>query len=124
MTMSHPFRFAFVLCTALMMPVVAAAHAFLDHADPPVGKTVTAVPTSVQLHFSQKLEAAFSHIEVLDDQGRRVDRNDSHVDASDPNLLAVSLQPLQPGTYKVVWRAVSVDTHVTEGQHVFRVAAP
>jgi copper resistance protein C len=29
---------------------------------------------------------------------------------------------LAPGSYKVIWRVLSVDTHVTEGDYKFRVA--
>ena len=36
-------------------------------------------------------------------------------------LLRVSLPPLHPGMYRVVWRVLSVDSHVTEGQFAFRV---
>jgi copper resistance protein C len=34
----------------------------------------------------------------------------------------VSLRPLSPGSYKVVWRVLSVDTHTTEGSFSFSVA--
>ena len=44
------------------------------------------------------------------------------VDPENPRLLHVSLPPgLNAGTYKVVWRVVSVDTHVTEGSFTFQV---
>lgn len=106
------------------VPLVAAAHAFLDHADPAVGKTVAVSPSEVRLWFTQKLEPAFSHVEVSDEREQRVDRDDSQVDKADPRVMHISLKPLPPGAYTVKWRAVSVDTHVTEGSHVFRVAAP
>ena len=37
-------------------------------------------------------------------------------------VLLVSLPQLAPGTYKVTWRVLSVDTHVTEGDFTFDVA--
>jgi hypothetical protein len=36
-------------------------------------------------------------------------------------LLRVSLPKLVPGTYRVTWRVLSVDTHVTEGDFTFAV---
>jgi methionine-rich copper-binding protein CopC len=33
----------------------------------------------------------------------------------------VSLPSLPPGSYKVVWRILSVDTHVSEGNFAFRI---
>lgn len=100
----------------------AGAHAFLDHADPRVGSTVKNPPAQVRLWFTQSLEPAFSAVQVLNEAGQRADKADSQVDSSNRALLRVSLPPLAPGTYKVIWRVLSVDTHVTEGDFTFRVA--
>jgi hypothetical protein len=106
----------------LLSAAGATAHAFLDHADPRVGSTVKKPPAQVRLWFTESLEPAFSAAQVLNEAGQRVDRADSQVDSSDPALLRVSLPPLTPGTYKVFWRVLSVDSHVTEGDFTFRVA--
>jgi len=37
-------------------------------------------------------------------------------------LLRVSLPVLPPGAYRVTWRVLSVDAHVTEGDFTFDVA--
>lgn len=100
----------------------AFAHAFLDHAAPRVGSTVSPPPTELSLAFTQELEPAFSTVEVLDESGAKVDKGDAHMDLHDGALLRVSLNPLPPGIYTVVWRVVSVDTHPTEGEFTFRVA--
>ncbi len=100
----------------------AGAHAFLDHADPRVGSTVKTPPAHVRLWFTEGLEPAFSAAQVLNEAGQRVNNADSQVDSSDRTLLRVSLPPLTPGRYKVIWRVLSVDSHVTEGDFIFRVA--
>ena len=100
----------------------AGAHAFLDHADPRVGSRVKTPPAQVRLWFTEGLEPAFSSLQVLDEAGQRIDKGDGQVDPSNLTLLRVSLPPLAPGTYKVIWRVLSVDTHVTEGDFTFRVA--
>jgi hypothetical protein len=100
---------------------VAGAHAFLDHASPRVGSTVNAAPGEVALWFSQDLEPAFSTVRVLDKDGKEVDRQDKRIDPSDRSVMRVSLPPLGPGTYKVQWRVLSADTHVTEGDFTFTV---
>jgi methionine-rich copper-binding protein CopC len=51
-----------------------------------------------------------------------VDKRDVHLDRSDHALLQISLPQLKAGIYKVVWRVVSVDTHVTNGSFTFRVS--
>jgi copper resistance protein C len=115
-------RRIFAALLLLAAAVTAArAHAFLDHASPAVGSSVPTAPTMVSIWFTQELEPAFSTIEVHDQSGNRVDNGNASVDSSDPTLLQVKLKPLPPGTYKVAWQVVSVDTHRTEGTFTFRV---
>jgi methionine-rich copper-binding protein CopC len=68
-----------------------------------------------------EVEPAFSTVKVTDVKGRRVDRNDAQVGGANRELMRVSVEALGPGDYTVVWRAVSTDTHVTEGDFVFHV---
>lgn len=98
-----------------------SAHAFLDRAEPAVGSTAQVAPKDVRLWFSEPLEAAFSSIRVVDSAGKTVDGGDAQVDPHIRTLLQVSLPLLSPGTYHVFWRAVSVDTHTTEGDFTFEV---
>jgi methionine-rich copper-binding protein CopC len=107
--------------SAMTFVSVAGAHAFLDHATPAVGSAVRASPAQVKLWFTQQLEPAFSTVRVLDKSGKRVDKDDPKVDVADPTLLGVSLPQLAPGEYRVTWRVLSVDTHVTEGDFTFDV---
>jgi methionine-rich copper-binding protein CopC len=55
---------------------------------------------------------------VRDANGTRVDQGKAKVSGS---VMHLGLKPLSPGTYKVQWRALSVDTHTTEGSFSFRV---
>lgn len=121
MSMKTP---ACVLATlaALAMSTAAFAHAFLDRATPAVGSTVFGPPAEVRLWFTQELEPAFSTLRVFDRSGRQVDGRDRQVDSGERTLLRVSLPPLAPGIYRVVWRVLSVDTHVTEGDYTFEIA--
>jgi hypothetical protein len=109
-----------LICLALASSV-AFAHAFLDHADPKVGSSLNVAPAKVKIWFTQELEPAFSGIVVTDANGDEVDKKDTHLDDSDKTLLIVSLQKLPPGTYKVAWHVVSVDTHRTQGDFKFTV---
>jgi copper resistance protein C len=98
----------------------AFGHAFLDHAAPRVGSTVTPAPKEVVLWFTQKLEPAFSSIDVRNEQGAAVSAGKATV-VGDRTQLRVPLKSLPPGTYKVIWRVLSVDTHRTQGDFTFRV---
>lgn len=110
------------LCVAFAPAVFA--HAFLEHATPKVGSTVEQAPQRVTLHFTESLEPAFSTVQVLDAAGHQVDRRDASVDAKDRSLLGVSVPALAPGKYRVKWRVLSADTHVTQGDFTFEVRGP
>ncbi len=100
----------------------ARAHAFIDHTDPMVGSAIKQAPAEVRLWYTQGLESAFSRVQVFDASGKEVDKKDIHLDPENNHLMVVSLPAgLGAGTYKVVWRVVSVDTHPTEGSFKFQV---
>jgi methionine-rich copper-binding protein CopC len=100
--------------------IPALAHAFLDHAEPRVGASVAQSPPRVTLWFSEKLEPAFSAVKVLDAAGKVVDAQDGKVEAG--QMRVTIPKALAPGKYRVEWRALSVDTHVTNGHFTFEVA--
>jgi methionine-rich copper-binding protein CopC len=112
-------RLAIVLF-ALLLPIVAQAHAMLDRAMPPVGSTASTAPKEIVLTFTEKLEAAFSTIEVRNEAGATMQAGKATIGAQATQLRVV-LKPLAPGTYKVMWRVMSVDTHRTQGDFTFRV---
>jgi copper resistance protein C len=96
----------------------AIAHADLERTDPPAGGTVRAAPSEVTVSLTQKLEPAFSTITVRNAAGQRVDTGATRVSG---NLMRVPLKPIGPGTYRVNWRVLSVDTHRTQGSFTFHV---
>src|SRR6184192_4143903 len=96
-----------VILALLLMAAGSArleAHAFLKRAEPAVGSTVQASPSEVRVLFTEKIEPTLSSVQVFDASGKEVDKRDVHLDRSNHALLRISLQPLQAGTYKVVWR--------------------
>ena len=97
------------------------AHAFLKEAEPGVGSTIQTSPSEIRIRFTENIEPAVSSIQVFDASGKEVDKRDLHLDRSDHALLHVSLPRLGAGIYKVVWRVVSIDTHVTGGSFTFRI---
>jgi copper resistance protein C len=109
-----------MICAAMLLSADAAlAHAALKHSSPDAGSTVAESPHEVNLTFSETLEPAFSSAEVTDAAGARL--NDAKAEVSG-NIVRVALKPLPPGSYRVHWRAVSADTHRTEGNFTFSVS--
>jgi methionine-rich copper-binding protein CopC len=99
---------------------VAAAHASLSHSSPSAESALSVAPQEVTLTFTDTLEAAYSNLTVTDANGIEVSQGKGQVNG---NVMRVSLKPLSAGTYKVNWRAVSTDTHKTEGNFTFSVDA-
>jgi len=106
---------------AALAPLAVEAHAFLDKADPRVGSMVARAPPAVRLKFTQGIVVPFCRLTVTGPPGFG-GAGAPHAIAGDPLSLAVDLKgPTPPGTYVVRWRALSVDTHVTEGDFSFQV---
>jgi len=120
MTITRVLATTFAVAALLLHAAPARAHAFLDHSDPAVGSTVQTSPETIHLWFTQELEPAFSSVTVTDHSGATVN-DPAQIDSSNKSELDVKLKALPPGTYKVQWHVLSVDTHTTEGDYSFHV---
>ncbi|WP_112486868.1 copper resistance protein CopC [Thiomonas sp. X19] len=118
----RPIRFAVIAtaCTFSLMPF-AYAHSFPKIEVPPMNGTVKSVPTQVAITFTEELNAHFSGIRVENSKGQRVDTGAGHL-AANHLLFTVALKPIGPGTYTVLWHALSDDGHKTHGEYRFTVA--
>ena len=116
--MRRKFVFGIFPLLLLLAAGEASAHAMLDHAEPRVGNNVATTPHEVTLWFTQKLEPAFSTINVTDSAGKRVDSGETRVSGSQ---MSVELRPGGPGIYHVKWHVLSVDSHTTDGSFTFHV---
>lgn len=104
------------LAGALFVSLAASrvsAHAYPDSISPPDGAVVTQAPNEVRIQFTEGVELEFSRIDVNSTTGQKVSKGIVRRIAAD--TLAVDLLPLQPGSYTIQWRVLSVDTHITEG---------
>jgi methionine-rich copper-binding protein CopC len=109
-------------CLAMFLvlgPVsLAQAHAFLDHADPPVGSTVAA-PAQVEIWMTKGVRSPYSAVQVFDEKGAEVDKGNTKIQ---DETMTVSLPKLSPGKYTVKWKAESQDCgHKTSGTFPFTV---
>jgi hypothetical protein len=108
------------LAAALVMGAAAAhAHAYLDHTSPRVGSTVASPPSEVRMWFTQPLEPKFTSAQLRSSSGAVV--ASGGVDGADPKQIVIRVQALPPGSYKVFWKVLSVDSHHTEGSFGFQV---
>jgi copper resistance protein C len=99
---------------------VAFAHAQLQKAAPPVGGTVASA-SEIRLEFSEGVEPKFTKVSVIG-PGGAVPLGAANTESGNQAVLVVPIsKPLSAGAYKVHWRAVSVDTHHTQGTFEFTV---
>jgi len=67
--------------------------------------------------------AAFSGIEVQNGGGKPVPTGKMTLVPGDGKKIVVPIPArLAPGTYRVAWHAVSVDTHRVSGTYAFKIA--
>jgi methionine-rich copper-binding protein CopC len=116
--MISPCKTACVAMTILLFaPGLARAHAMLERAEPRVGNTVSSPPREIRLVFSQALEGAFTSVSITDPSGRPAGGK-ARVNGTE---ITVPLKGAGPGVYRVNWKVLSKDTHVTEGSYSFTV---
>jgi hypothetical protein len=110
-----------VLIWLLVSPTAAWSHAQLLKSAPARRAILSRPPARVQLWFNERLEPGFSRVSVWDPQGKQVDLKDVRLGPDDQTKLSVSLPPLEPGTYRVKFRVLSVDGHVVESEFPFTI---
>ena len=109
------------IALAMVASTPALAHAHLIGSTPAADAKLAETPAEVVIDFSESLEPKFSAIEVDDAKGARVDRGDVHIAPGNAKRLAISVNLLAPGLYKVLWHVTSTDTHKTQGSFSFNV---
>ncbi|MDO9411738.1 MAG: copper resistance protein CopC [Pseudolabrys sp.] len=113
---------AAALCAAAaLIPVPALAHAHLDRAMPAPNSVQATAPKDVTIWFTEALEAKFSSIVVQDAKGLAVHAGPAALVSGNTAQLRVQLKAMPPGTYKVIWKVLSVDTHRSNGEFSFKV---
>ena len=115
--------FALLACLAtILVSQPASAHANLLKASPEPLQVLDAPPERVIIWFTEPVEPAFSAITVVNPAGATVTASETQFDPTEPTAIWVPLDPLESGTYTVVWRNVSsVDGHKATGSFLFAV---
>ncbi|KAF1024195.1 MAG: Copper resistance protein C [Pseudomonas sp.] len=105
---------------SLLGASAAFAHAHLQSATPAADSTVAA-PADLRLTFTEGVEATFTKVSLSKDGTEVAIKGLQTPDADKKVLVVTPAAPLANGTYKVVWNAVSVDTHKSNGEYSFKV---
>lgn len=112
-----------ISCLTFIVAAPALAHTSIEASDPEVGEQLAEAPERVRLVMEEPVEAEFSPLEVYDEDGQRVDRDNASIDPEDPAIVTVGLQEdLPPGSYTVEYRYTGIDGHVIDGSYQFGIA--
>lgn len=110
---------------AFVMAQPASAHAILVRSVPDSNSDLLSPPPTIEMWFSEPLEAAFSSARVINSRGGEVPTGAAILDPSDPTHLTLPLGDLGPGIYTVAWQTFSqVDGHEWFGSFPFTVLNP
>jgi copper resistance protein C len=117
----HFYSILLAAYVGISAPGAACAHAFLDHAVPAVGSTVSSAPRELLITYTENVVVAFSGVSLRAEGGGAVPV--SRPTLGPPNTLHVRIgRALKGGTYTVSWHVVSVATPHPQGTYKFTVA--
>ncbi|CAM5209606.1 Protein YobA [Castellaniella defragrans] len=124
-TMHAVVKTSFSLAAATSLLLLGSMGQAWAHAHPvqqtPAPDSSVSAPAAVNILYTEPIEAALSHLNVLDAQGKQVNTAKAHVTDRGHKSLEVALPKLSPGQYKVQWAVVADDGHRTHGSYTFTV---
>ena len=109
-------RFSLILFAAIALDV--HAHTELSSSVPADNAEETAAPETIALSFST--EVRLTGLTMEDAAGTAVDLGS--IPTVTQQEFVIPAPELQPGTYRVTWRAIGADSHVVSGEFRFEVA--
>ena len=117
-------RLAFVvvaLLTVLAPAQIASAHAILLTSEPAPSAVLDQSPTEIALFFNEFIDTVFGKIRILDSTGNVVQVVKPIRDAANHTIVRAPISTLESGTYVVVWRVASADSHPAQGSFAFQI---
>ncbi len=106
-------------------PPMAWAHAILLRSLPEADAELAEPPATLEMWFSEPLEAGFSGARLLNSLGQEVPTGAVSLDPFDPTHLTLPLGQLEPGIYIVAWQTLSqADGHEWYGSFPLTILNP
>ncbi|WP_435227581.1 copper resistance CopC/CopD family protein [Streptomyces sp. Tue6028] len=103
----------------------ASAHAALTGTDPRDGSVLKTAPRQLTLTFSESVGLLDDSFRVLSPDNRRLETGrTAHADGRSDTARVTLPRGLGTGTFTVVWRVVSADSHPVSGAFTFSVGKP
>ena len=106
------------LALSLLLPQLALAHAVLVSSSPEAHATVKGPEVAVHLKFNSRVDGVRSRIFLrLPNQ----QTNSLQIEKQDAPDTLKAHTTLKPGSYTILWQALSPDGHTTRGEIPFSV---
>lgn len=117
-------RLAFVvvaLLTVLAPAQIASAHAILLTSEPAPSAVLDQSPIEISLFFNEFIDTVFGEIRILDSSGNVIESVKPVRDVANEAIVRAPISTLEEGTYVVVWRVASADSHPVQGSFAFQI---
>ncbi|CAM3001204.1 copper resistance protein CopC [Paenibacillus sediminis] len=106
----------------VLLPSSISAHAYIVKSDPYANEVLKKSPSKVTIQFNETIQPVFHSLQVTDEHGNRVDRNDVSIDEHIKSMIEAHLQPNLPnGLYTISWKVISGDGHPVQGTIPFQI---
>ena len=128
--MRSSLRFGFVaalVCGAVVAvsAEVVEAHAGLKSSEPAASSVLEQAPKEIALNFGEAVEVSFGSIRLFDSNSQLIvlptPKYGVLDGAVDAKTVRVEIPELEPGSYLVVWRVASADSHPVQGAFAFQI---
>jgi copper resistance protein C len=117
MSLKRLFVATLAVCSLLLMPRAAFAHAHLLTSTPAANAAVQGPNVPIELRFNSRVDGAHSVLAIVTTNGNAQIVIDKQSGPANLNAHAT----LKPGTYTLKWQALSTDGHITRGEIPFTV---
>lgn len=114
-------RVAIMLVVAVGAAPLVQAHARLQVSQPAASSELSGAPKEIRLRFNERLEPAFSKIQLVDPNDAVLSLPKIEFDKADPTVMFAAVPPLRPGLYRVRWSVMAHDGHKVKGEFAFRI---
>jgi copper transport protein len=112
----------FAVCFSVFLPAgSASAHAGLEESEPKPSSWLATSPTEVVLYFDEPVGVVFARIQILDQDGKEVFETRPTRDEDDHSTVRANIDELGEGTWVVLWRIASADSHPVQGSFAFSI---
>ncbi len=103
------------------------AHAGLKSSEPAASSVLERAPKEIVLNFGEAVEVSFGSIRLFDSNSKIIVLpTPKHVvkdGVVDAKTVRVGVPDLEPGSFLVVWRVVSADSHPVQGAFAFQIGS-